>query len=231
MGMKPPYLPLAMAVVLIGQCSGQASEEVPGGRPPVRVRSRHLLLDSRLVERLDNARLALGTIRKHAANPLFREDKPWEPRFDNLYANVLYDEEDRLYKCWYSPFIRDSLVSRTPRERRQDVRYHDDQREMGVCYAVSRDGLKWEKPELGLVEFEGSKASNLVAVAEVPGVGDDGAIGVARRRGIEVHQERFGAGRGVGRERGDGRLVGRGVRKVHPDIHLGRIGSKHSSKA
>jgi len=163
MGLKPLCLPLAVALVLIGQSSGQACEKVPDSGPPVRVRSRYLLLDSRLVERLDNARLTLGTIRKHAANPLFREDKPWEPRFDNLYANVLYDEQDKLYKCWYSPFIRDSLASRTPRERRKDVRYHDDQREMGVCYAVSRDGLKWEKPELGLVEFEGSKANNLVA--------------------------------------------------------------------
>ncbi|MBM4042326.1 MAG: hypothetical protein FJ290_27865 [Planctomycetes bacterium] len=163
MGLKPLCFPPAIAAVLIGQCSGQAIEKVLDGGPSVRVRSRYLLLDSRLVERLDNARLVLGTIRKHAANPLFREDKPWEPRFDNLYANVLYDEEDRLYKCWYSPFIRDSLVSKTPRERRSEVRYHDEQREMGVCYAVSRDGLKWEKPELGLVEFEGSKANNLLA--------------------------------------------------------------------
>ena len=40
-------------------------------------------------------------------NPLFVEDEPWEQRFDNLYGNVNYDEEDRLYKCWYSPFVVD----------------------------------------------------------------------------------------------------------------------------
>jgi len=160
--LAPLYAMLA-AISLIAQGGAKAQGAPPTSDPPVPGRSRYLLLDSRLIDRLGNARLALGTIKKHPANPLFREDKPWEPRFDNLYANVLYDEQDRLYKCWYSPFIRDSLVSRTPREQRQDVRYHDDQREMGVCYAVSRDGLKWEKPELGLVEFEGSKANNLVA--------------------------------------------------------------------
>ena len=33
---------------------------------------------------------------------------------------------------------------------------------MGVCYAVSKDGIHWEKPELGLVEFDGNKKNNIV---------------------------------------------------------------------
>ena len=68
-------------------------------------RQRFLLLDARIVEDARNAELALGTIEKHAANPLFGEDRPWEKRFDNLYANVLYDDEEEIYKCWYSPFV------------------------------------------------------------------------------------------------------------------------------
>ena len=31
-----------------------------------------------------------------------------------------------------------------------------------VCYAVSKDGIKWEKPALGLVEFAGNTQNNLV---------------------------------------------------------------------
>jgi hypothetical protein len=31
-----------------------------------------------------------------------------------------------------------------------------------VCYATSRDGIVWEKPSLGLVEFNGSKKNNIV---------------------------------------------------------------------
>ena len=31
-----------------------------------------------------------------------------------------------------------------------------------ICYAVSQDGLHWEKPELGMVEFNGNTRNNLV---------------------------------------------------------------------
>ncbi|HUS71858.1 MAG TPA: hypothetical protein VMY06_02245, partial [Sedimentisphaerales bacterium] len=95
------------------------------------------------------------------------EDKPWEPRYDNLYANVVYDREEDLYKCWYSPFIIDERTSETPPEKRNPesqnyMKARPNHREMGVCYAVSKDGIRWEKPELGLVEFQGSKENNLV---------------------------------------------------------------------
>ena len=70
-------------------------------------RDLFLLLDDRVIERTENARLAVGQVTKSEHNPLFVEDRPWEVRFDNLYANVLYDKEEKLYKCWYSPFIVD----------------------------------------------------------------------------------------------------------------------------
>ena len=31
-----------------------------------------------------------------------------------------------------------------------------------MCYAVSEDGLNWTKPELGLIDFQGNKAKNLI---------------------------------------------------------------------
>ena len=31
-----------------------------------------------------------------------------------------------------------------------------------LCYATSTDGLQWDKPELGFVEFEGSTANNIL---------------------------------------------------------------------
>ena len=37
------------------------------------------------------------------------------------------------------------------------------QAKVHICYAVSTDGLNWEKPDLGLVEFNGSKHNNIVA--------------------------------------------------------------------
>jgi hypothetical protein len=121
-----------------------------------------LVLDSRVIERTEGLRLALGRVVKDRRNPLFREDKPWEARFDNLYANVHWDSRDRRFKCWYSPFIVDPGVRDTPRERRASVPYPARGREMGVCFAVSKDGLRWDKPDLGLVEFDGSRRNNLV---------------------------------------------------------------------
>ena len=126
-------------------------------------RTHFLFLDSRLIEKMENAKLVVGTVQKHGANPLFGEDKPWENRFDNLYGNVIYDEEEKIYKCWYSPFIVDYSAKGMSLEDRQSNKYEEpDNREMGICYAISRDGIAWEKPNLGLVEYENSKANNIV---------------------------------------------------------------------
>lgn len=143
---------LSMAVTVCGKPAGETFS-----------RNRYLMLDSRIIEGAENAKLTLGTIRKDKNNPLFKEDKPWEPRFDNLYANVLYDRQAKLYKCWYSPFIIDrSARGMTPQERESKRYESPNNREMGVCYAISKDGIKWTKPELGLVEFGGYKKNNIV---------------------------------------------------------------------
>jgi len=150
----------AAAVVARTSRSNWANDaEQAGG---VENREKYLVLDSRLVERVANARLTVGQVTKHLANPLFVADKPWEVRFDNLYANVVYDTRRRLYQCWYNPFIVDDVTSGTPRARRSGIRYRPAHREMGICYARSKDGLTWEKPDLGIVEFNGSAANNLV---------------------------------------------------------------------
>ena len=118
------------------------------------------------MDRVENARLAVGEVAKSTGNPLLKEDRPWEVRFDNVYPNVLYDAEAKLYKCWYSPFIVDDLTTGTPRNARVGVKYHSTPgREMGVCYATSADGIHWEKPALGVVSFQGSSENNLVVRA------------------------------------------------------------------
>ena len=123
-------------------------------------RQKYLLMDSRVVAASDNASLSVGKVTKHASNPLFVEDKAWEMRYDNLYGNVIYDEKEKIYKCWYSPFIIDAAWSRDwPLERRKKTRYRAGGREMGICYATSKDGIKWVKPELGLMNYDPKKRS------------------------------------------------------------------------
>jgi len=125
-------------------------------------RNRYLLLDSRIINKTENARLVLGTVEKHPANPLFGEDKPWEKRFDNLYGNVIFDQVEKLYKCWYSPFVVDHSSRGMTLEQRSRKYGPPRDREMGICYATSRDGIIWEKPTLGLVKYEGSKQNNII---------------------------------------------------------------------
>ena len=126
-------------------------------------RRRYLLLDARIVAGVQNAELTLGTVRKHGGNPLFGEDRPWEKRFDNLYANIAYDDREGTYKCWYSPFIVDNPSKGLTLQQRKQVKYAAPRnREMAICHATSKDGLAWNKPELGLVEYEGRKANNIL---------------------------------------------------------------------
>ena len=108
-----------------------------------------LLLDDRVIDRVENAILRVGEVQKHPSDPLFGEDKPWELRLDNMYPTVVFDAQEGIYRCWYNTFLEDVYIWNWA--------------EMGLCYATSRDGLRWEKPELGVVEFNGNKANNLVA--------------------------------------------------------------------
>jgi len=132
---------------------------------------KYLLLDSRLIEKTQGVELHVGKVTKHPANPLFCEDKPWEPSFNNLYPNVIYDEQKKIYKCWYSPFIIERLHEAIPRAKRPEINFSKAMRQMrskgkwsrkmGICYATSKDGLKWTKPLLKDHLWQG-KPSNMI---------------------------------------------------------------------
>ena len=131
---------------------------------PTSQERRYLLLDDRIVASASNLSLTVGVVAKHPANPLFIEDKPWEQRFDNLYGNVIFDTEEQLYKCWYSPFIISNRCNpgMTLEDRRATPYTGRTDMEMGICYAVSKDGLNWDKPDLNSVEYDGDTHNNLV---------------------------------------------------------------------
>lgn len=124
-----------------------------------------LLLDATRIERTDNIRVALGRVEKSPANPLFGEDRPWEPRFDNLYPNVLWDAQERIFKCWYNLFVVEveDWIGSTPARMRWLFR------QSGLAYATSRDGVHWEKPVLDLLPYHGT-LSNLL-LRDVHGAG------------------------------------------------------------
>jgi len=83
-------------------------------------------------------------------SPFLVPDKPWESRQLN-WVSMLF--EDGLYRVWYEAFDNDST--------------HDC--ECRLCYAESRDGISWTKPELGLREYNGSRANNIVIDSDLVG--------------------------------------------------------------
>ena len=77
-------------------------------------------------------------------NPMLVPDRPWEGNVAGSYPTVLYDSKERLFKCWYEGRpARPGMLS-------------------NICYAVSPDGVQWEKPDLGIVTFERSRRNNIV---------------------------------------------------------------------
>ena len=141
------------------------------------------LINSRLIPEKRNVRLTVGKVNNHEANPLMVQAKPWEPRYDNLYANILYDEAANEYRCWYNPFIVHPPMTTAPPEKGRGTTISVDGTEFVICYATSPDGLTWTKPQLGLVEFEGSGANNIVLRGTCgAGVIDDTRETISQRR-------------------------------------------------
>ncbi len=124
-----------------------------------------LMLDTRVIESAENARLVLGTPEKDARNPLLRADAPWENATNNYYPNVLWDAEEKVWKLWYKDVLADkeAIAQMDAPSTVHDVGWY-------LLYATSKDGLAWTRPALGLHKFAGSAANNAVA-RDCPNVG------------------------------------------------------------
>jgi hypothetical protein len=118
---------------------------------------KQLFLDDYMVESVKNAVFELNPAVKYRDNPVIGRDRPWEGN-DLHYASVLYDEQEQLFRMWYQNchFTNDVRVPK------KTVPTVPGKTGVRMLYAESKDGFHWERPELGLVEFEGSKANNIV---------------------------------------------------------------------
>ena len=97
---------------------------------------RQLFVDRYLIDRLDSLELKLQEPRPE--NVAVKYDQPWE---DSLafYTTVIKDGD--VYKMYYRCRIARPRLT---------------------CYAESRDGIHWTKPNLGLLEIDGSKENNVI---------------------------------------------------------------------
>ncbi len=130
-----------------------------GGKPPALLeigRTKQLFVDAYIIESLTDARQVMNQATKHPNNPILTQDRPWEGNLIQT-GTVIWDEVDQLFKMWY--VTAQYVVGTDSRGRVMDVPKEKNLN----AYAISRDGVDWEKPDLGFVEFRGSRKNNLLA--------------------------------------------------------------------
>ncbi len=85
---------------------------------------------------------------------VFVADKPWELGMAH-YANVIEDQgKYRMYYLAHAKRDQKSLKTKPG----ETIEFLDTY----VCYAESDDGIHWEKPSVGLYEYEGSLDNNIL---------------------------------------------------------------------
>ena len=105
----------------------------------------HLLVDDLEVEARFGLHHLLARPERRTPDPVLEADRPWEGTAAGLWASVLFDADRQRYRMWYRSF--------------HDKRPRNDRNFLN--YAESDDGVAWEKPELGQIEFDGA-ATNIV---------------------------------------------------------------------
>ncbi|QEG38078.1 glycoside hydrolase family protein [Roseimaritima ulvae] len=109
---------------------------------------RELLVDHFLIDKLDNVRLVLNRPRDEGIALQF--DKPWEGLF-----------------CGYCTVIKDGDLYRLYYRGRPEAGADGNQGEV-YCYAESKDGIEWTKPDLDIFNVLGQKRNNVVLADAAP---------------------------------------------------------------
>jgi hypothetical protein len=127
-------------------------------------RERQFFFDDGIVETMDHTRLRLNPAEKVVPNPVLPRDKPWEGS-DLRIAWIFFDHRLDKFRMRYSS----GAYVANGRNAKGEVIINgasgsqvDEASKSRICEAFSDDGIHWQKPNLGLVEFEGSKANNII---------------------------------------------------------------------
>ena len=106
---------------------------------------RELMVDDYLIDHFeDGTRLELH--HPTAREVVLKHDRPWSGNNGSYYTAF---KDGDLYRMYYLSY----QVKYLP----QDAPVHD----MYACYAESTDGIHWKCPELGIVDYQGSKKNNI----------------------------------------------------------------------
>lgn len=157
---------------------------VAGSKDPVDIASRlELLVDDYMLDDTKGP-LSLRLSRAAPAEVVMHMDRPWEGATNGYYN--LVDAGDGRSLLYYSSRPVTGIADRSEQQY--------------VCVAQTTDGIHFERPNYGLVEFDGSKENNIV-LAGRPGhnfaVFHDNRPGVPadqRFKGTAYHPEEKGLG-------------------------------------
>jgi hypothetical protein len=109
---------------------------------------REIFVDNYLIDQLNGVAQKIHS--PHNEGAVLKFDKPWEGNF-SAYCTIIQDVG--LLRAYYRG-VRDAGA---------------DGRDTEVtCYAESKDGIHWTKPDLGIHEINGSKNNNAILVNEAP---------------------------------------------------------------
>ncbi len=136
---------VGMRMMLTGAGIGIAASAI-GAAEPINIGSRlELLVDDYLLDGREGVELRLHHPTPREVAIVF--DRPWEGNACH-YVTVFRDEG--TYRMYYAAWHLDTTEGKLKPSK------------LRIGLAESDDGIVWRKPELGLIEFEGSKANNLV---------------------------------------------------------------------
>jgi hypothetical protein len=139
--------------------------ELPAAEPLMLTRHRQLFVDDRLIASSSKLKRVIHAAQKYEDNPILLPVKPWEGQYTLLYGTVIRDEEEGIWKMWYSTVNHFRYIQKIFPESTY------------LCYATSRDGLRWTKPDLGIISYRGNKQNNIVLEGtHAPELGIEGIL-------------------------------------------------------
>ncbi len=153
----PSFHRLLPAALVLGLL---AAPQADAGLNPIG-QQRQFFFDEAIIESLEDTRHRLNPAVKITDNPVIKRDKPWEGP-DMRLAWVIFDHRLGKFRMRYSSGVFRAAGRDETGEIIVKGENDEESAKRVVCEAFSDDGVNWVKPELGLVEFEGSTANNIL---------------------------------------------------------------------
>ncbi len=128
--------------VALGSSPAKAEDRTRKAAPHRLGTNRHLFIDEFLIAEKKDVTLCVNPPQRKEL--VIIPDRPWERGGITSYCNVMWDPHTKEYRLYYVPVHLDS-----------DPIFR-------LAMATSKDGIHWNKPNLGAVEWQGSKENNIV---------------------------------------------------------------------